>query len=397
MNPAAESRAVGSMEGSLPPDIIDRSIGGHPIVTAKFEGTEVDCLLDCGSMVTTISESYFKEFMEPKGVACQAGSWFSIHGANGLEIPYVGLSLMCIQLEDVVVPDVGVFVMKDTPETQEARKSVPGIIGTNVLEKIGKFATLFKSKEVPGPRTCLARIAGTADKLLPASSISRVEVVFSLKQAVTIEPLRSNPVEPGVQITPVLVAEGDRDTPVLVPIVNTNLHDVRLKKGTRIGLVHPVKEVLPVSSGIQINVAANQIVVKMKSEHNGNLWETSPVDPSRPVEPKCDAEFYDHLPSIDPKTFPGTEQELQQAHELFQRYSSVFVKEGEPLGCTPTIRHQIRTSDNEPVRQPFRRLPPQQWNELRQHLDDLLAKGIIKESTSNYSSPIVIVRKRNGT
>ena len=49
-----------------------------------------------------------------------------------------------------------------------------------------------------------------------------------------------------------------------------------------------------------------------------------------------------------------------------------------------------------PVSQPYRRLPPKQFEEVRQHLKGLMERGVTRESTSPYSSPIVLVRKSNG-
>ena len=330
-------------------------------------------------MVTTISETTFKEFMEPKGAKYQTGHWFTIRGANGLDILYVGLAIMNIELEDTLVPDIGVFVMKDTQETSDNRKKVPGIIGTNVLGRIEKYASLFGSQSGMESHACFARLAGGNEKVLPASSITSVPVTCPVKSSVVIEPL-VNQGEQGIQIVPVLV-RGEEEGPVIVPIVNTNLHDVRLKKGPRIGLIRVAEELSlqPIDQYIQLDVGINQITVEATS-----------------CKQEAETAEFCHLPRIEAEKFPGTPLQLEKAQELFRRHSEVFMRDGEPLGCTPTIRHKIRTCDDDPVVQPFRRLPPHQWAEVKKHLEDLLAKGIIKESNSNYASPIVIVRKRNG-
>lgn len=46
--------------------------------------------------------------------------------------------------------------------------------------------------------------------------------------------------------------------------------------------------------------------------------------------------------------------------------------------------------------QPYRRIPPTQYNEVREHISRLLKKGVIKESTSAYASLVVLVRKADG-
>ena len=58
--------------------------------------------------------------------------------------------------------------------------------------------------------------------------------------------------------------------------------------------------------------------------------------------------------------------------------------------------HRIVLKDNTPVSAPYRRIPPNQLKEVRQHIDDLLRKGLIVESTSSFASPVVIIRKKDG-
>ena len=74
----------------------------------------------------------------------------------------------------------------------------------------------------------------------------------------------------------------------------------------------------------------------------------------------------------------------------------MFAREGDSLGRTTTIQHKIPTSDDIPVNQRHRRIPPNQLAEVKEHLQDLLDKGVIKPSQSNYASPIVLVRKKSG-
>lgn len=53
--------------------------------------------------------------------------------------------------------------------------------------------------------------------------------------------------------------------------------------------------------------------------------------------------------------------------------------------------------DDKPVRQPYRRSPPSQYESVRSHIQQLLDSKVIRESSSPYSSPIVLVQKRDGT
>lgn len=66
------------------------------------------------------------------------------------------------------------------------------------------------------------------------------------------------------------------------------------------------------------------------------------------------------------------------------------------VGCSKSMQHEIKTTDDKPFRERSRRLPPADLEALREHLLELKGAGIITESRSPYASPIVVVRKKNG-
>ena len=61
------------------------------------------------------------------------------------------------------------------------------------------------------------------------------------------------------------------------------------------------------------------------------------------------------------------------------------------------MKHQIPVTSDVPVTQPYRRIPPSQFEDVRQHIQELADKGVIRSSSSPYASPIVIVRKKDGS
>ena len=94
--------------------------------------------------------------------------------------------------------------------------------------------------------------------------------------------------------------------------------------------------------------------------------------------------------------FPGTAAEREETRRMFAGYADVFAKDGEGLGFTPTVQHRITTADAIPVAHRHRRIAPNQLSEVKKHLQELLEKGVIKASQSDYASPIVLVRKKCG-
>ncbi|KAL0202987.1 hypothetical protein M9458_001005, partial [Cirrhinus mrigala] len=96
--------------------------------------------------------------------------------------------------------------------------------------------------------------------------------------------------------------------------------------------------------------------------------------------------------------FPQLNLEQEgKVRKLLDQYASVFVEREGDLGYTDLIEHQIPLLDDAPVCQRYRRLPPSQYEEVKAHIKQLLEHDVIRESCSPYSSPIVIVKKKDGS
>ncbi|KAK7933302.1 hypothetical protein WMY93_004198 [Mugilogobius chulae] len=75
----------------------------------------------------------------------------------------------------------------------------------------------------------------------------------------------------------------------------------------------------------------------------------------------------------------------------------VFAKHDLDFGRTDKVKHQIKLSDPTPFKQRPRPIHPQDVDAVRNHLRELLESGVIRDSDSPFASPIVVVRKKNGS
>lgn len=99
--------------------------------------------------------------------------------------------------------------------------------------------------------------------------------------------------------------------------------------------------------------------------------------------------------SLIPHNLECTRTQRRKIVDLFTRYSDIFIQHDLHMGYTTTVTHKINTSDCKPVAEPYRRLPPNQYQKIKDHIQSLYKK-IITKSTSPYASPIVVVRKKDG-
>lgn len=85
--------------------------------------------------------------------------------------------------------------------------------------------------------------------------------------------------------------------------------------------------------------------------------------------------------------------EKQQLADLLQHNGDVFAAHGDP---TPYAEHHIETGDHAPISVPPYRLTPAKKELMKTELDKMLEDGIIEECESAWTSPAVLVPKKDG-
>ena len=85
-----------------------------------------------------------------------------------------------------------------------------------------------------------------------------------------------------------------------------------------------------------------------------------------------------------------------KAKALLVSYSDIFSNDELDLGTTNLTKHGIKLTDYTPFKAKYRRIPPHLYEEVRAHLKEMIDLGDINKSQSPWSSPIVLVRKKDG-
>ncbi|MEG1463015.1 MAG: reverse transcriptase family protein [Anaerorhabdus sp.] len=75
----------------------------------------------------------------------------------------------------------------------------------------------------------------------------------------------------------------------------------------------------------------------------------------------------------------------------------MFDWNNDSLGCTPLIKHRIITEDVPPIRCRPYRISPAENESLKIEIDKLSELGVIRPSNSPWSSPIILVKKKDGS
>ena len=85
---------------------------------------------------------------------------------------------------------------------------------------------------------------------------------------------------------------------------------------------------------------------------------------------------------------------FESISSLFYKNRDIFSQSDDDIGYTTTVKHRIRLTVEQQNSQTYRRITSSQYVKVKKHIRKLVGNNIIRESTSPFASPIVLVRKR---
>ena len=377
-------------------------------IDVLIDGVNTRCLLDTGSEVTTMSETHFKKLF--KGKALSPAKWVKLTAANGLDIPIIGCLYADIECFGKKLQGKCVFVLRD--DMAEGKNGPAGILGMNVL---GELRNLFcglegvQRMDRHGQRVESASLRRILVKIGKEEQIGGRDgkigfVKVAGRRAVVIPPCSEIVIEGRCRIPPkmkcqVLVeASPSANTPSGLLVANVLAHSVggkvpvRLMNPSRKPVILPprarVAELSKPQKVLQKEVVAfeevaGELRVRALAGEKGAVSKQEEPGPlSVPVQA--------NLQGL-------TSDQVHQLNQLLEKHRVAFSQNDRDYGHTTTVTHCIPTGEAYPVKQRHRRIPPHVFQEVKQHVQDLVAQGVLKESCSPWASPAVVVMKKDGS
>ena len=83
------------------------------------------------------------------------------------------------------------------------------------------------------------------------------------------------------------------------------------------------------------------------------------------------------------------------ACQLLAEYHDVISLDPMELGCTHSMEHTIKVTNDTPFKEWFRQIPPPLVEEVRSHLWEMLESGAIRPSQSAWCNAVVLVWKKD--
>ena len=153
-------------------------------------------------------------------------------------------------------------------------------------------------------------------------------------------------------------------------------------------------------SGVPMLTSGSEVWVAIHNHRPGPLrlhtgqtvgtLEIVTISDSPPLPPVSSP----HCQPLVPVHLSLTQQ--QQLKALFQEFSNIISKGEDNLGCTPLLQHTIET-EGPLLRQPYHCQNPAVHREEMAQVQQMLSSGVIRPSYSPWASPVVIVKKKDGS
>ena len=82
---------------------------------------------------------------------------------------------------------------------------------------------------------------------------------------------------------------------------------------------------------------------------------------------------------------------------MIKQFQGIFSVSPADLGCTEVVKHSIDVGDQSPIKQQPRRVPFTLRKQMSDMVDEMLHHGIVQSSRSPWASPVVLVKKKDGS
>ncbi|MCP4459067.1 MAG: hypothetical protein GY816_13745 [Cytophagales bacterium] len=177
-----------------------------------------------------------------------------------------------------------------------------------------------------------------------------------------------------------------------------------IKADGQIGKNYEPKDRVHILSSIQLENIEDKVqpaefysplqILEEKFEFPYSKCKRTPIDDQiMVIEPQS----YEHLDEVTISDDNLNVLQQKQLKDLLHQYADRFSKHRFDLGQAKGCDHKINTGVAPPFKSRPYRIPISQRSEVDTEIEEMAKAGIVRQSMSPYSSPVILIRKPDGT
>ena len=404
-------------------------VGKRCNIKGRIDGKETTVLWDTGSQVALIGRDWLKKEFEGKDVKIRPleellGRSITVEAAGGMKIPYDGYAQLKFECgsQEIMVPflvtkeiiqtpiigfNVISMLMQCEKGNNKAEKTMREMMGSEVDEStIVALMKVLNTSQAEELSAVKVRKNGTLVKAGDTQVVScKIEPINVDKHtAVLFEPQCDELLPEGIEVAPmILKLKKGCNTKISVTVMNHSNTEKLIPGRLYIGDLKQVSSVTPVDVTYkEKKQEVDELDEKYKDVQVTSVTTNESNDINGPQEDNDNDDNEDkdtqYREMINGKLDLSmlTDQQQRQARKLFWKERHVFAVDSDDIGCATELKMNLPTKDDIPVQKNYNSIPIPLIDEVKQHVEDLLNRQWITKSRSAWSSPVVLVRKKDG-